>query len=730
MLSSTQILTEHNYLHAPSPFPKPTATDSTTTWPSMPPFHQYPNNASRQQRKKSTSPLTNENDEGSDGLLFITGNNPDDFKKKGVMTQVRKKAMGSYLENVKPKAQPSRMQSEDSNASQSSMGSDQPEAAMSSREALMLLRRERRSRKASSPVQSPATGSQDQPSVATSSETRVARIPRTIDAVSILESAPIVSPMRIGIKLVYDETTPRPFQSIGKPLDPFQTMYQGYAPRISVEELKLHCSQAFGTRAMGQHWIPTLVKSPHAFLSTLCIASAHYDAIYGRSTESVQTLALRQEVIHLISQNLVNPSTRVDDYNIIALTQLIASEIIAGEEAMLSYHESGIEAMVRQRGGVDRLGVSGRLASTLSWVSLQSAVLREAKPRSIYLNFCASTSSKTYPTTATIPESPLFCPWNKSRKEFETMSRSSRCSQDTLNLLKEVRTMMEFFLHETNNSRQNLGSINNIYKKIMQFPTISDIQKDHIPKTSDWTYEAVRVAAVIQATAICKRMPLSEALKTVAQNQTIPQLYSSSNASKSSESLASPTALRHDSPVTGFSTGPSYVTATDPSPTNPSATQPIYSNFGPPQSKSASKFSIPSKPDFPSFFLAAPASTPSGPNALLADLKTAIENSDLSDAWKNMAGVLLWIGLVIGAASRKSDGALRKWFSALSVRCSILLCFEHPEAIHATLLRMCELVGGVTVPSTEEEIVRRKSSAATTRRESAVANSVGKKRKL
>jgi len=68
-----------------------------------------------------------------------------------------------------------------------------------------------------------------------------------------------------------------------------------------------------------------------------------------------------------------------------------------------------------------------------------------------------------------------------------------------------------------------------------------------------------------------------------------------------------------------------------------------------------------------------------------------------------MAGVLLWIGLAAGAASRKSEKVARKWFSALAMRCSIILCFEHQEPTHATLLRMGDIIEGVgyRTPSVE-----------------------------
>ncbi|KAF2240482.1 hypothetical protein BU26DRAFT_442516, partial [Trematosphaeria pertusa] len=473
----------------------------------------------------------------SNGLLFITGNSPADFKSKKNMTKVRKKAMGSYLEkekkprdSLKEQEQRSRLTSVDSTGSRASTSSEQQDV-ISNTEAIRIFHGE--SRRPGRRASSPASSVHEQRTV--SPEAQIARIPKpSVDFV--LPSAPIVLPMRTGVELPYDKFAPRPFESIGKPLDPFRAMFQANHPRVSVEELKWYCSRSFGTRAMGRHWIPTLVKSPHAFLSTLCIASAHYDAINERSIESVQTLALRQEVIHLISRNLVNPSSQVDDSNVIALTQLIASEIIAGEETALSFHESGVEAMTKQRGGMNQLGVNGRLASTLSWVSLESAVLREAAPRSIYSDFCSSASSKSYPNTATVPESPLYCP----RGEFETIKRSPRCCARTMELLKEMRMMLDLFLHETRQGRRNSLSLKNIYKKIIQLPSVAELQKTNVLTSNDWRYEAIRLTSVITATAIMHRVPLSEALKLAAHVEQPISLYTSSSGSRSSESLVSP----------------------------------------------------------------------------------------------------------------------------------------------------------------------------------------------
>jgi hypothetical protein len=61
-----------------------------------------------------------------------------------------------------------------------------------------------------------------------------------------------------------------------------------------------------------------------------------------------------------------------------------------------------------------------------------------------------------------------------------------------------------------------------------------------------------------------------------------------------------------------------------------------------------------------------------------------------------MAGVLLWIGMVVGAASLKSESKIhRKYFSALTMRAGVILCFEHPEAINSTMIRMSEVVAAL-----------------------------------
>ncbi|KAF1915087.1 hypothetical protein BDU57DRAFT_557307 [Ampelomyces quisqualis] len=369
------------------------APDSPFSWPPMPPHQESSVPLSP---KPPKGPSANEEPANDGGLIFITGGTPADFKSKKVMTTVRKKAMDAFLKG-------------DGKANKKSKSST-----------------------ARSRFSSVGSGSN-----------KSKLIQETHDFV--LPPAPMFLHCQRGVTIPYDTHTPPPFVSIGKSLDPFRTMFQSSHPGVSVEELKFHCNRYFGTRALGRYWIPTALSYPHTFLGTLCLATAYHDVIHEKPLESVQTIALRQEVIHLVGRNMLDPATRVSDHNIMAIIQLIISEVIGREESGLRWHEDGIENMIMQRGGLAKLGP--------------------------------------------------------------------------------------------------------------------------------------------------------------------------------------------------------------------------------------------------------PAPAPSNATKLLRDLRNTIESSNISACWSDMAGVLLWIGLVVGAASKKSESKIhKKYFSALTMRAGVMLCFEHPEAINATMIRMSEVV--------------------------------------
>jgi hypothetical protein len=441
-----------------------------------------------------------------------------------------------------------------------------------------------------------------------------------------------------------------------------------------------------------------------ATLSTLCITTSYHDVILERQLESVQTIALRQEVIHLVGRNMLDPEARVSDHNIMAVLQLIISEVMGREQSGLVWHENGIENMIKQRGGLDKLGVNGRLASAISWVSLATAVLQEASSRSIYTDYCVANSTRQYRLTAAIPESPVYCP----RSAWKTIPRSTKCTPKALELLGDIRMMIDCFLHETISGRRNSQTLINLYEKIIsptEYPPVTEIKKSRLLTQHDYKYEAIRIVSIIQARAIARRETLSEALAHATDVQAAPIQYSIPTAPISTDSPAPLHASTQDILVSEPSRLPSFSTyGTSPMvsqvyfPIDDARSSSSSSNdLGPFSSKTSatrpsSDFTPPASSDH-IYFSAPPALMPSNVTTLLKDLRATIENSNISECWSDMAGVLLWIGLVAGAASRKSESKIhKKYFSALTMRVGVMLCFEHPEAINSTMVRMCEVV--------------------------------------
>lgn len=633
------------------------------------------------------------------------------------MTIVRKKAMDAYLKGDEkssktPRSRFSSVDSESkgSNRSKRSIGSQDAITNLSNIPTNVSQAAESVGRtKASSPARSSLTpSSHDQDT--SSAEGPIARSQQPRDFVP--PPAPIFLPCRQGIPLPYDTHTPPPFVSIGKSLDPFRTMFQSSHPAVSVEELKFYCSRYFGTRALGKYWIPTALSYTHTFLGTLCLATAYHDVIYERQLESVQTIALRQEVIHLVGRNMLDPEARISDHNIMAIIQLIISEVIGREESGLSWHENGLENMIQQRGGLDKLGVNGRLASAISWVSLATAVLREERPRTMYTDYCVANSTKQYKPTTTIPESPICCP----RPTWKTIPKSHECTPRAQALLEDIKMMINIMLHQTRSSRRNSQYLLDLCNKIkspIEYPPVSEIRAKEGPLTlHDHKYEAIRIASIIQATAIMRRIPLSDALLEASSSQAPPTFYDASAAAISSESLVSPHDTYRDPSANGYSTSPTF-----PMLATSLAMPQSYFPTSEPRS-SLSSLNAP-RPSFSSthsassdqFYFSAPAApAPNKTTTLLKDLRDTIEMSNISACWSEMAGVLLWIGLVVGAASNNSESKIhRKYFSALTMRAGVLLCFEHPEAINSTMVKMCEVVEALgagaqkqTTPSKDE----------------------------
>ncbi|EUC37621.1 hypothetical protein COCCADRAFT_22804 [Bipolaris zeicola 26-R-13] len=653
-------------------YPSPASTvDSDTTLHCSPMSPRSEIKSLRSRKTSSVSPTESPSRDG--GLLWIVANEPAKFKSKAIMHQVRQKAMVSYLETGKGRgAAKSRAGSEASDESHSGEETQsrpiaQPKKKTSGRKKPVSPDVSSKSKKKDGDHSSPD-----------------ARIAKVEPQPSTVPRTPIVVPINPQINYAFDKHN-IPFKWIGMSLDPFGTMFQSSNPHVSVEKLKHHCRTYFGTRSLGRIWIPKCLDHPHTFLSTLFMASAHDDVIRQRDVESLETAALRQDVVELIVDQIKKSQTRTDDANIIAVSQLILGEVISRTEMSLAYHQDGMEKMIKERGGLNELGVNGYLASAVSWAHLATAVLRETTPSAMYVEYCVNNSTREYPPNVTAPESPLYCP----RGKYVTVedSRAVAYQPNTLQLLNDMRTLIEEFLEESKDAQWNLNKLTSMTYRITQYPALEQMSSNNVRTQEDWKYEAIRITAVVQAYAINNRTQLSDAIAHACPTRKMSTIYTSSLASQSSESLPSPFDVPYSTPDTDYSTSPSFGGSFS---FGSSAQQ---SSF-PFVHRSSDASTASHHPSFSSQ-LSVSAETLRNQRRFttLSEVREALEKSNLSDCWGDMAGVLLWIGLVMGAASyHEKDKVLRRYFSALTIRACIMLCFEHPEAMHATMLKMTAVV--------------------------------------
>ena len=80
----------------------------------------------------------------------------------------------------------------------------------------------------------------------------------------------------------------------------------------------------------------------------------------------INRIKIRQGVISLINESINDPEMRTSDETIVAVLHVLNSEIMGCDDRSMRVHQIGLHEMIRERGGLDRLGVGGQLASILT----------------------------------------------------------------------------------------------------------------------------------------------------------------------------------------------------------------------------------------------------------------------------------------------------------------------------------------------------------------------------
>ncbi|KAF2859830.1 hypothetical protein K470DRAFT_248603 [Piedraia hortae CBS 480.64] len=170
-------------------------------------------------------------------------------------------------------------------------------------------------------------------------------------------------------------------------INPFDSWPDFDNQSIPVDRLKWICDQQFGSRAMGQMWVPTLLTSRPAFLSTLTISTSHNDIMsrefgtvgWPPRTESRERVLVRGEVLRMIQECLDDERLRLADATVISVIHLLASEIMSCDERAILVHRNGLLKLIQQRGGLQRLGANGSIAGdahTTAHVKIRDALKR------------------------------------------------------------------------------------------------------------------------------------------------------------------------------------------------------------------------------------------------------------------------------------------------------------------------------------------------------------------
>jgi hypothetical protein len=309
---------------------------------------------------------------------------------------------------------------------------------------------------------------------------------------------------------VEGSSVPDLFSVLGFRVGPYHNWLQTTRTSVNLEKLKLVCGRRLRSGKMLKTWLPYLIRARRSFLSTLCISTAHDEAmqrvVFGsdsfRGTKKAvvyERLAVKSEVISMINTSLDDPQQRTSDATIIAVLNILNSEMISCDTSALKTHQRGLNRMITMRGGLDKLGVLGNLARTVTVTMLANAVLQEEPADGMYLLF-AQLRTTTPPSDDTLfPESPVYC-----GRRYYTVAQILG-SSESLTLLEMLRMMTCVFLEHDGPNVEFLKSLHGqIWEVESELP-------ENIPSRQNRMKEAIRLTARLYADALVGNVNFSQA---------------------------------------------------------------------------------------------------------------------------------------------------------------------------------------------------------------------------
>lgn len=310
------------------------------------------------------------------------------------------------------------------------------------------------------------------------------------------------------------------FSLLGFRVGPYHSFFQATRPNVDLEKLKYDCGRRLRSDSMVTTWLPTLVRAKHCFLSTICISAAHEEAIreVAFETQNVRSLqrnsayerlAVKSQVHGMINAILDDPERRTSDETIVAVMNMLNSEMIGCDLEALRVHQTGINSMVLMRGGLDGLGVHGHLARTLTITMLVNSVLQERVADDMYLHYAQRQAAPSTANGTTSRASMFYC----GVLEWADLNRFLNPRSETMALLNLVRKLTGVFRGNADSRKANLQRLRD---QIWEFKEKTSAA---LPTQGDRVYEAVRLTARVYADALAKRTPFSKACSTAESTE-------------------------------------------------------------------------------------------------------------------------------------------------------------------------------------------------------------------
>ncbi|KAK9336606.1 hypothetical protein V1521DRAFT_16085 [Lipomyces starkeyi] len=301
-----------------------------------------------------------------------------------------------------------------------------------------------------------------------------------------------------------------------------EELYTTVSPSCSFIMTVIDDETAIGTSEMvgfSHSWVTTLVSHPVSLQSAICAAAIDIHTRNGNEMDDLSLSEIMASTLKIVTTHLANPAAQAADETIIAIVQLLTTSMLCGDSGTLEVHARGIEQMVQLRGGLVHLGLEGEVAFVITGKVLFYHIVSESQPSSAYLGFARSYTMDIPADATLIAESPLYFPGGK----YTTIIWS--VSGHTLDILSDMRNLTEAFLKVTDEDHE-VGSDPATKDGMGPKFTRTDFQiwaaKLYVRTlcrpsatvagtaiSNDWTYECIRLTAIIYTTALLHRIPFS-----------------------------------------------------------------------------------------------------------------------------------------------------------------------------------------------------------------------------